>query len=109
MKNLFKKIISKFYISRRGVCSICDEEFDDNELAFQNELFLCPKDAHYFLDHNWYLLAEAYSDPENPQAALNLQNRKDELKSKQIKSYILTEYLEDQGQIITKFSLYREA
>lgn len=108
MINFIKRLISKFNIATRGVCSICDQEFDDNELSLHNNLFLCPDDEKHFLSHEWYLLAEAFSDPENPQAALNLQNRKDKLKTKNIKSYIQTAYFEDEGQIITKFSLYRE-
>ena len=109
MINFLKKFFSRFNVSHKGVCAICDQEFDDHNLTLHDELYLCPSDSDYFVDHEWYLLAEAFSDPENPQAALNLQNRKDELKKKKIKAYITSEYYEDEGQIITKFNLFREA
>lgn len=109
MKNLIKKLLSYFTVSHKGVCSICDKEFDDSDLHPFDELYLCMEDSIHYQNHEWYLLAEALSDPENPEAALNMQNRKDELKKKNIKSYILTSYIENDGEIITKFDLYREA
>ena len=109
MMNLLRKFLSRFNVSSKGVCTICDLEFDDKELSLQDGLYLCPKDANYYKNHDWYFLAEAVSDPENPEAALELQNRKDELKMKNIKSYIKSEYFDREGQIITKFNLFREA
>lgn len=106
MINFLQKVISYFNRSNDSICSICGERFPDNSLKMEGELALCTIDHEELISNTWIKATSGKSDPSNPKAALTIQEYKDILKKNKISSYILVEYSETNGVIISEFNLY---
>lgn len=106
MINFIKKCFTFFTRSKSGICSICNHTFSDKNLTSVDELSLCQNDHLLYKTTQWYIYKVVESDPENPSKALLLVALKEKLHTKNIPSFILTSYREEQSSIISIFKLY---
>lgn len=107
MIKLLKRLLSENTRAEQGVCSICDQVFPDTNLTPIDELAFCPEHLEVYQVNTWKEFDCAHSNPENPEAALAMQNKKDELARKGVLSFIKTNYEHDDSsdEIITEFKL----
>lgn len=94
-------------LSEKGVCSICDEVFNDSELTEVDDLFLCTKDLAIYQENEWIPFSKTIVSAENANDALILQNLKDQFKAEGKPAYILSSYQEaSSGEIQTVSTLF---
>ena len=94
-------------VSEKGVCSICDEVFNDSDLTEIDDLFLCAKDLEIYKNNEWEAIKSTTVSDSNMKDALILQDMKDEFKKQGKPSYIKSTYNQsDTGEIITISDLY---
>ena len=95
-----------FHKKEIGICSICDQNFSESNLFEIDELFLCKNDFDFYNSHTWRISETGKSSPSDPEQALYIQNKKDQLKELGIKSFIKVDYEDINNEIITSFFLY---
>lgn len=104
MINKIKKLFSNQ--SQTGICDICQLKFPDKELNVDGKLAFCPKHYTLFKDNTWEILNSYSSSPLNPAEALKAQDIKNYLWEKEIPTYILSDYAQEDNNIITSFHIY---
>ncbi len=104
---LVKKLLSSFSRSNKGICSICNLQFEDESLTLIDSLSLCKQDYALYCNSNWIDFKTVKSDPEKPENALMIQDLKDLLTRNHIPSYIKCTYSQEaNGKIISTFILF---
>jgi len=94
-------------VSDKGVCSICDEVFNDSDLIEADDLFLCSRDFKIFKENDWSAFKQTVVSDSNMNDALILQNMKDELRTQGKPAYIRASYTQsDDGNIQTTSIIY---
>lgn len=93
-------------ISKTGECFLCGQLFKDKYLETVGELSFCPDDLNYYNDNKWTEVKRVLSNPKNPEQSMKIYQKKLELLQADIRCFILTEYVEEDGVITSIFKLF---
>ncbi len=92
---------------QKGTCSICDHVFYEFNLKEVNSLFLCPLHFKQFKRSSFVEFSCCESTAQNPNNALFAQELKEKLLSEGFLSYITSSYIEIDGVIHSRFTIYK--
>lgn len=90
----------------QAMCSICGKEFYEKELHLIDEFSLCSTDFIIYQQKKWKLYKSFISDPDNPDASMEVYHLKKDYESRGLKSYIKTAYFEKNDVLYSQFDFY---
>ena len=84
---------------------MCDAIFKDKHLYSADDFYFCKKHLEVYSNSSWLDLITVEATNDDPNNALLIQDKKDELKAMGINSFITTSYKDEGGSIKSVFTL----
>jgi len=95
------------FLKVKTVCHICDKSIFDFQSHILHNLPLCKTHYHYILQNEWQIEKTVDCTSESSEQLVKLWEYHQELFNlHEIISYITHEYIEQEGEIITKSHLW---